>query len=1168
MKKLLKLSMLSTSVALGIMASGGATAQGACSVDFASVNNWGSGAQYKVTLTNTGAAKTSWELCWTYAGNDVINNLWDGVYTQSGKNVCVKNAPYNPNLAANGTASFGFLVNNPGAAPTSFTLNGAACGGSASSTPSTSSASSVATSRSSTPATSSSSSANNGVAARWLLDGTNSTFHFVTVKKNATTGAETPENFTFTQLQGTVSPSGQATLTIPLSSISTGIALRDTRMQDYIFESAYLPNLHFTTQLDLAAIEAMSAGSTAIQSVTGNLTLHGIVKSVVFDALVVKNSSGSVSFSPKKPIVINSTDFDINYGVEYLRNLMSLGTIGEKVPVYFKMFLSNSNPSNTPAISLATAPSAPLSVTGTAVTTGASLNWADASATETGFLVRRKGADGRWYTASKLNANSVSYLDALTASGSYDYKLIAFTDSVPAAATTAVTVTFTGGASASSVSSTGTTTSASSSSTGTTTSVSSRSSSSVAFVGDATTGKNLFGTVGCQGCHKDSDGDGRFTDGIVTFDVNAWKHPANFPAGNYTGTSVSELARFINQQMLGSYATCTAANCGEHLAAYLWSLRGKNQNNGVACDTSSAVKYGMRSVKLLTSFEYHNSLQALFSKTLPANYASKDLANPDKMIASLPNHTTEPVTEARILSYQKNASDIATWAINNSALPFTCSDTTSTTCATSFIDNFAYLAFRRPLTNDEKTEYTAIVRNGSTGLRWAIQTVLMSPQFLYRTELGLPVSQARSQSWGTSTIFQQADSTAYALDPYEFASALAYMYTGSGPDKTLLTAAANGQLENATNLGQQIDRLLDSDLGKAQMGRFAGLWFRTDDVANVTRTAGSNFTQAVKDSMAQEIREVYKYAFYNNLPFTDIYTGDYTMLNSTLSSYYGVSGGGTSTTDWRMVNTANSKRGGVLSSGAFMTLYAHAGRTSPIKRAVHVRQDMLCQNIPLPTSFEDKTGLRDKAAADAQKALEAGNLTTTQFYDMQTAVEGTPCYQCHNAIINPLFGIDDFDNVGMPRSVVNGKVVQKAMDLNGNEARTNNVEINMVNNGGRLFGANGVGTVGFAEVNNEKDTGSPGLPFNGSKDLGRIMVANNLPGVNACLIQKSFRFATGYSLSREFQDDTAEKALTTQQQSQLACINDSLKTKLSGSNGNPRAMLKELGMSNVIRFRR
>src|SRR5690606_30273401 len=263
-----------------------------------------------------------------------------------------------------------------------------------------------------------------------------------------------------------------------------------------------------------------------------------------------------------------------------------------------------------------------------------------------------------------------------------------------------------------------------------------------------------------------------------------------------------------------------------------------------------------------------------------------------------------------------------------------------------------------------------------------------------------------------------------------------------------------------------------------------------------------------------------------------------------------------------------SKRGGVLASGAFMTVNAHAGRTSPIKRAVHIRQDLLCQNIPLPTSFVDDTGLRDKAAADAQVALEAGNLTTTQFYDMQTSVVGTPCWQCHNAIINPLFGVDDFDHLGMPRSVVNGKVVQKALDLNGDEARSNNVEIPMVNNGGRLFGANGVGTVGFYEVNAEKDGGSPGLPFSGSKDLGKVLVANDLPGVNACLIQKSFRFATGYALSRQFQDDTMETALTAQQQGQLACVANSLESSLVASNGNPRAMLKELGMSNLIRFRR
>ncbi|WP_039913074.1 YceI family protein, partial [Cellvibrio mixtus] len=353
-----------------------------------------------------------------------------------------------PNLAANGTASFGFLVNNPGAAPTAFTLNGASCGGNTSQ-PSTSSSSSTpitstSSSRSSTPITGSSSSVSNGVVARWLVDATNSTFHFVSVKKSAA-GVETPENFTFNTLQGTVSPTGQATLTIPLASINTAQTIRDGRLQDYVFESAYLPSLHFTTQLDLTAIDALAAGSTSVQSVTGNLILHGVVKSIVFDALVVKHSNGSVSFSPRKPIVINSTDFDLNYGIEYLRNLMGLSTIGEKTPVYFKLFLTNSNPTNTAAISLPTAPAAPLSVSGTAVSTGANLNWADASANETGFLVRRKGADGRWYTAKNNAANTVSYLDLLTESGTYDYKVISYTDSIPSAGTTPVSVVFTGG---------------------------------------------------------------------------------------------------------------------------------------------------------------------------------------------------------------------------------------------------------------------------------------------------------------------------------------------------------------------------------------------------------------------------------------------------------------------------------------------------------------------------------------------------------------------------------------------------------------------------------------------------------------------------------------------------------------------------------------------------
>ncbi|PUA26316.1 MAG: hypothetical protein B0W54_24020 [Cellvibrio sp. 79] len=1170
MKKLLKLSMLSSSLALGIMASGGVSAQGACKVDYTTVNNWGAGAQYRVTITNTSAAKSNWELCWTFNGNEVVNNLWDGTFTASGKNICVKNVGYNGNLPTGGTASFGFLVNNPGTSPTAFTLNGASCGGtpSSSSIPSSIPSSSSSSRPSSIPSSSSSSS-NSNVAARWLLDGANSTFHFVTVKKN-NAGTETPENITFSQLEGTVSPTGQATLTIPLVSVSSGIDLRNTRLKEILFEAQYLPSLHFTTQLDLTTIDGLAAGSTSVQTITGNLTLHGVVKSVNFDALIVKHANNSISVSPRKPIVINATDFDLNFGLESLRTIMALTSIGEKVPVYFKVFLSRDNPTNVPVITLATAPATPLSLTGTSVTTGANLNWADASSNETGFLVRRKGADGRWATANNAPANTVSYLDTLTEAGAYDYKVISYKDSVPSAATGSLNIVFTGGNTSTPSSSSAISSSSSSSftSVSTTSSSSSRitssssSSSSVSFIGDPVTGGNLFATV-CSGCHKDNDGDGRFDDGAIKFDVNAFTYPASY---GYTGTSVQDLSSFISNVMFRQ-ASCTSANCADHLAAYLWSLKGRDLDTAVACDATQPVQYGLRSLKLLTSYEYRNSLQALFTQNLTADYSSRELANTDKLVNNLPNHISEPITETRLLSYKANAEKIATWALANNALRFTCSDKQSTTCATSFIDNFAYPAFRRPLTTEERTEYTAIVRNSPEGLRWAIQTVLMSPQFLYKTELGVTVAQAKTQSWGTGTTFNQASSTAYALDPYEFASALSYMYTAAPPDSTLLQAAANGSLENPTQLATQIDRLMDSALGKEHVGRLAGMWFRTDAVTGVSRMGDATFNDSVKQSMAQEIREMYKYVFYNNLPITDLYKGDFTVLNSTLSQYYGISGGGTSATDWRMVNTAGTPRGGVLASGAFMTANAHSGRTSPILRAVHVRQDLLCQNIPLPTSFEDTTGERDKATARAQMLLEAGNLTTTEFYNIQTNVQGTICFQCHRAIINPLFALDDFNNVGKPRAKQNGKVVQPALDLNGNEARSNLVEINMVNNGGVLYGATGYGPIDFDDVNAEHDTGRPGLPFTGAKGLANVLISNNLPGINACLINKSYRFATGHALSNKFYAEGQEPQLSRTQEASLACVNDNLTTTLAGANNNPRALMKAIGLSKSLRFR-
>jgi hypothetical protein len=115
-----------------------AAAAGSCTVTYASANDWGTGATINVTLTNTSTtALNGWTLAWTFSGTQVISNLWNGTFTQSGKAVTVTNASYNAAIGANGgTTTFGFNLNYTGTnqAPTSFTLNGTACGGSGSAT--------------------------------------------------------------------------------------------------------------------------------------------------------------------------------------------------------------------------------------------------------------------------------------------------------------------------------------------------------------------------------------------------------------------------------------------------------------------------------------------------------------------------------------------------------------------------------------------------------------------------------------------------------------------------------------------------------------------------------------------------------------------------------------------------------------------------------------------------------------------------------------------------------------------------------------------------------------------------------------------------------------------------------------------------------------------------
>uniref|UniRef100_UPI000586DE49 DUF1592 domain-containing protein n=1 Tax=Cellvibrio mixtus TaxID=39650 RepID=UPI000586DE49 len=1052
-----------------------------------------------------------------------------------------------PNLAANGTASFGFLVNNPGAAPTAFTLNGASCGGNTSQ-PGTSSSSSAG----------SSSSVSNGLAARWLLDATNSTFHFVTVKKS-TAGVETPENLTFSTLQGTVSPTGQATLTIPLASINTGTAIRDTRMQDLLFKSSYLPSLHFTTQLDLTAISAQATGSTAVQSVTGNLILNGVVKSVVFDALVVKHADSSVSFSPRKPIVINSIDFDLNAGVEALRAAASLSTIGEKVPVYFKLFLTSNNPANTPAISLPTAPTAPLSLTGTAVSTGASLNWADTSANETGFLVRRKGEDGRWVTTTATAANTVSYLDALTTAGSYDYKIISYTDSIPSAATAPLTLVYTG-----------------SNSTSTSTSTSTSSSvSSAAFTGNATTGQSIFtGSGSCTGCHKDTNGDGVFSEGNIQFNVNNFTYHtlAKYAAKGYTGTSALDLSVFIKDNMLGH---CNNNAC-QDVAAYLWSLRGKVTTSSTSTSTSSASSssvssvcvgdscaptYADRSLRILSKSEYINSINDLTGINLNTTLDAATLASipADILVNGFTNNTRATISENSARAYELLAGKIADAAAAKSFSGIaTCSGTVAA-CGDAFVADFAKRAFRRPLTAEEKTNYLTFfssslgVSTTSDALKLALRAVFTSPQFLYRSEMGVKVSDLRAGTVDSTANISINDipsadrtalpDTAYVLTPYEIASFLAFTYTGSTPDATLLAAADSKSLWTKTQIDAQVTRLLGTTKARQHFGNFAVQWLDGEGLPYDARDPARypTYTADVQKSMLEEVRAIYNDVLLDGAPFANLYSSSYTFANQALINFYGLTGSAGSAL--QKVNTTN--RGGLLASGAFTARNAHFAKTAPVIRAVRTRRAFLCHDVPNPPTGVALDQLReDQAKAfDALKASQGGFATARQEYHFLTSV--SPCTNCHLKIINPLgFGFEDFSPVGLPRT-----------------RDDNNLSVAFQDDDGTLYGITSV------------DDGKS-LTFTGTKDLGAKLVASpdGFSQLRACFVENNFRmaFGTGIKYFDRNLVGSDDKPIPLPAAQQQANANEvaSLIQQMSANSDSPKAMLQSLGSLKSVRYRK
>lgn len=133
-RKLLVVASACAAVVLSAAPVSGASTEAAaftCRVDY-TAKDWGSGFGVSVTIANLGTtAVNGWTLTYSYAGNQTLQQGWNGLWSQSGKQITVRNETWNGTIAAGGSVQPGanFSYSGSNGTPAEFAVNGAACTG-------------------------------------------------------------------------------------------------------------------------------------------------------------------------------------------------------------------------------------------------------------------------------------------------------------------------------------------------------------------------------------------------------------------------------------------------------------------------------------------------------------------------------------------------------------------------------------------------------------------------------------------------------------------------------------------------------------------------------------------------------------------------------------------------------------------------------------------------------------------------------------------------------------------------------------------------------------------------------------------------------------------------------------------------------------------------------
>lgn len=168
--------------------------------------------------------------------------------------------------------------------------------------------------------------------AEWTLNNTKSSLNFVSTK-----AIDIAEVHHFTQLVGRVSNNGKAVITIELASVETGIPIRNERMLEKLFETRTFPLATVRSKIDMEIVNAIPTGASTNMAIDLELDLHGVRVEMVANVVVVRLNESTLMVSSAGPVILNASKVALSDGIEALREVASLPSIGNAVPVSFNL---------------------------------------------------------------------------------------------------------------------------------------------------------------------------------------------------------------------------------------------------------------------------------------------------------------------------------------------------------------------------------------------------------------------------------------------------------------------------------------------------------------------------------------------------------------------------------------------------------------------------------------------------------------------------------------------------------------------------------------------------------------------------------------------------------------------------------------------------------------